>query len=136
MVGSVTVIFCIIAFVFGVLQIVLFFKLWKMTDNISQITSKYLSDNNAAILKDLLLEGRADDAANVIIKQLVAQLKTDIIGTYSTKEERRAQIARSIDVAKEKLVLINKLDSMPKHLESMEKFVDYYNNLQKLFNHN
>ena len=42
----------IIIFVFGILQIVLFFKLWGMTNDVREIKNKYLSQTTYLNQKD------------------------------------------------------------------------------------
>ena len=49
---TITIILGIVFFVFGVLQIILFFKLWRMADDVS-IISKKMSDLNACFLQKI-----------------------------------------------------------------------------------
>lgn len=42
----------IILLVFGVLQIILFFKVWGMTNDIKEIRNKYLKDEDEKIRKE------------------------------------------------------------------------------------
>ncbi|MDY5237342.1 hypothetical protein [Bacteroides helcogenes] len=42
----------IVLLVFGVLQIILFFKVWGMTNDIKEIRNKYLKDEDAKRIKE------------------------------------------------------------------------------------
>ena len=43
----------IVLLVFGVLQIVLFFKIWGMTNDIREMRNKYLKDEDDKVLDDV-----------------------------------------------------------------------------------
>lgn len=46
------VIFALVALVFAVLQIILFFKIWSMTDDVKEIKNKYVgSDSHIVVTK-------------------------------------------------------------------------------------
>lgn len=68
-----TTFFSIIVIVFAILQIILFFKLWGMTNNVKKITKKLGCYNEPKddIRKALLLNDK--DKAVEILKQAMAQ---------------------------------------------------------------
>ena len=43
----------IVLLVFGVLQIVLFFKIWGMTNDIREMRNKYLKDEDVKVLEEV-----------------------------------------------------------------------------------
>ncbi len=43
----------IVLLVFGVLQIVLFFKIWGMTNDIREMRNKYLKDEDEEVLEEV-----------------------------------------------------------------------------------
>ena len=43
----------IVLLVFGVLQIVLFFKIWGMTNDIREMRNKYLKDEDEKVLEEV-----------------------------------------------------------------------------------
>ena len=49
----ITFIFGIIILIFAILQIVLFFKIWGMTNDIREMRNKYLKDEDEKVLEEV-----------------------------------------------------------------------------------
>ena len=68
-----------IMFVWGVLEMILFFKVWKMTNNVSKITEKYIAKKKStnAVMKYFAIKAlQGEEAAKQYVKE-------DIINTIS-----------------------------------------------------
>lgn len=67
----------------GVLNIILFFKLWKACNNISRIASNFSDAGRALSWSDLLLLGRKEEAADLVVRQLLGRLNN----TYELRKK-------------------------------------------------
>ena len=95
------VILGILFFIFGLLQIILFFKLWAMTNNVKKIAQGNDSPHVDWQLRACVLTGDMDRAKKLIIEDFVEK---DYIGTI--KQECRARfkaIGKQMPEAIEKL---------------------------------
>nr|DAQ83203.1 MAG TPA: hypothetical protein [Caudoviricetes sp.] len=66
----------IVIIVFGILQIILFFKLWGMTNNIKELKKNYKENSNSLLLS---IERLTSTVKNEIPKQEQAIVKKEII---------------------------------------------------------
>lgn len=66
-----TLIYLILSF-FGILQIILFFKIWGMTNDVKQIKEKYLSSNNQRVENTI-----TNDSLKFDIDELVIDIKNN-----------------------------------------------------------
>lgn len=64
----------IIFIVFGILQIILFFKLWGMTNNIRAIKQKMGCEHNYWEIRKALLKGDQELAKKLVLDSLVEEL--------------------------------------------------------------
>lgn len=110
---GITLIVAVIIIVFGILQIILFFKLWGMTNNIRKIADKLnskISRNDQAQIE--LLKGDKDKAINLykeaffveIMEQFQKAKEWDNPGNYNVEYHRvishYPQLKGVIDFAK------------------------------------
>lgn len=75
----------IIALVFGVLQIILFFKLWGMTNDINAIKEKYLSTDNNAVQLVAERDGLFEVGALVVNVKTEKQMRVKEINVQTGK---------------------------------------------------
>ncbi len=93
-----TLILTIVCLVFGVLQIILFFKVWSMTNNVADIKTMYEKQNSEmlALLKTIALELKEDRQHNNKkgkgdAKAVVAtEIKKEYTPAQQLKKERPA----------------------------------------------
>ena len=74
MTGFITIIY-IVCFIFGVLQIILFFKLWEMTNNVKEIThyiKNYHQSRNTNISENIPFHNHS----GINVGDLIVHLKT------------------------------------------------------------
>lgn len=77
----------VILIIFGILQIILFFKLWEMTNDVRRISEKIGAQPIDTFVKleqsirKLLLEGKKDQAIDLLKSNLVK----DVVGCISAK---------------------------------------------------
>lgn len=64
----------IILIVFGILQIILFFKMWGMTNNVEKITAKLKCENDDKSIKKAILLGDKELARDLLTEKLVDEL--------------------------------------------------------------
>ena len=93
----------VVIIVFGVLQIILFFKLWGMTNDIREIKEKYLSQTKAAKVEPIVINPDAKFQIGMRVvnlnseKQMIIERLTEdgryichsdglIVGTFSPTE--------------------------------------------------
>lgn len=80
-----TTFLAIVTIVAGVLQIILFFKIWGMTNNVSTIKDT-LSDENRRVLQDGQVSALAGDNETAIRKYKEAFL-VEVLATYNIYNE-------------------------------------------------
>lgn len=112
----------LIVFVFGVLQIFLFFKVWGMTNDVKQIKEKYVSpvkSYNATITYFGIkaLEGN-EAAKKYIINEIIKELSMCDTSTFY-KRERYSKMFNDV---KEKFKLI--LDDSGIEFPEMEEYIN------------
>ena len=116
----------IIFLVFAILQIMLFFKLWGMTNNTKRIYESITHTNNS--VGYWLLLGEKEKAFEIVKKDLVDAL---ISCRQTCFEDQFAKAAQKIiDKSKERAALTGY--DLPDILANPEKFKEYYDKLCKL----
>ena len=73
------VILGILFFIFGLLQIILFFKLWAMTNNVKKIAQGNDSPHVDWQLRACVLTGDMDRAKKLIIEDFVEKVRLHVI---------------------------------------------------------
>lgn len=71
----------IVGCVFGILQIILFIKLWIMTNDIRKIKNKYLSDNTQIVKSDITDQRIATDNTSIRIVSVLFTIAS-LLGAY------------------------------------------------------
>lgn len=111
----------ILVIAWGVLNIILFFKLWRACDDIKRMASKY-----SASWSDLLLLGRKEEAADMVIRELLAKLNRTYKSRLENGGERLAEnpglYSDDIKRAKHQLSII-KAGVLPPELDNAEAFI-------------
>lgn len=99
----------IIIIVFGILQIMLFFKLWGMTNNISKIKSKLFKMDDSVQKYDMLLISEKYDQAYTILTDEITRDICKIYHLYSfNKFQYDNGFQKVIDRYKPKFEMIKK----------------------------
>ena len=100
----------ILMMAWGILEIILFFKIWGMTNNVESITKKYvepIKSKNAAITFFALKTTKGEDAAKAyLLDEVIKDLSAiDFSGNYAPEEYQKAidtcknKFQRLLDVA-------------------------------------
>ena len=109
----------IVVIVFGILQIILFFKVWIMTNDVQAI-KKRISSNEYTIKEYIIMDDK-DTAFKAIKEELVKRLN-EIYPYYSKKEN----FVKRIDFVDEYVGYAKEIGrELPEHLKSAEAFWDY-----------
>lgn len=66
---------------FGILQIILFFKIWEMTNNVKRLTNKFIIGNNRSVIGEILKGGPN------VADTLFAALYMDLCSAYDDANE-------------------------------------------------
>lgn len=121
-------IFLAVIFVaWGVLNIVLFFKLWRACDDVKRIASNFNDGGRGLSWADLLLLGRKEEAADVVCRQLLGRLNN--IYDWQTKNGTPEEAARYNKEIKKAVEIYSRynLGELPAELTSAEAFVNWRN---------
>lgn len=115
----------IIEVALAVLGIVLFFKIWGMTNNVkyikSIITSRAILRDEAIFRKYRILE-QNDKAADLLIDQFIKAMEGYIISDYYTPNQ---SIVGDISLLERRLTALNK--TIPSELKRLKTAADYKN---------
>lgn len=116
----------IVIIVFGVLQIILFFKLWRMTNRVKEID--HMMQDRIHDYEFYMLSGQKEKAYNYIRSELINKLIDLQRTTYSIRFITAANkiMPRYIKKMQETGF------EVPKHLLSAESFIEYRDKLHKL----
>jgi len=116
----------LIIVVMGILQIILFFKVWIMTNDVKALKNKYTySDSD---FKQYIMRGKLDDAYNFLINEIYLRL-TSIRYTHTKKENFIAKAQPIIDEYIRLATIMGR--NLPEHMTSAEK---YWNLWEKMKN--
>ena len=106
-------IMCFIMIGWGVLNIILFFKVWGMTNNVSKIRRKYESDYSADDIlsnaRRLFLQGKKSEVRDMYINSFCAEVEA-----YNERKKNN---------------LSNIGEPMPEAIRNMKTMSDYYNSI-------
>lgn len=92
-------------FILGVLNVILFFKIWGMTNDIDKIMTKYCQEDKTPLLivKQFILCGKNQDATDVL-NQILADYMQERYrhwyGTQNADESFRKEIDNKIEALK------------------------------------
>ncbi|MCF0220267.1 MAG: hypothetical protein HUK14_10845 [Muribaculaceae bacterium] len=124
-----TFFYVLILIVFAVLNIILFFKIWNMTNNVEKLKTKFANDCNT---KRVVIEGDFDFLAQHTIKDLGEKM-LNISEMYYDMETRKYNYQDEINTAKKVLEKIDRLSMLPAHFASAEVFCEHYEKYKELF---
>ena len=97
----------IIIIIFGILQIILFFKVWRMTNDVNEIKSKLYESKDEDKEYDLLLiSGKYDAAYQILIYKMSKELHDAYQSFNASYYEKEVQ--RILDIYKPKFKQIGK----------------------------
>ena len=65
----------IVLLVWGILEVILFFKVWGMTNNVEKIKKNMLRSNTQELLRKYRLFGQNDKAAEIVIQDFLFELE-------------------------------------------------------------
>lgn len=71
----------IVGFVFGILQIILFIKLWIMTNDIRKIKNKYLGEDNGSAKYEVMDQVKVTDNTSIRIISILFTIAS-LLGVY------------------------------------------------------
>lgn len=137
----------IIMIAWGILEIILFFKIWGMTDNISALKKDHFSetvfetkDGMARYLRKNLVLGNMDAVKRTLLKNFIdnvehgyAELKSygyskdekgNEVWTNLTEQNLKASIRPYVENLKEQYDKIG--EELPIYIQRMEVFGDYF----------
>lgn len=123
---TITLFVSIVIIVFGVLQIILFFKLWAMTNKVSSIESNLRKKHNYEFY---ILSGEKEKAYQLIKESLINRLIELQLDTYG--DEKFIAVADRVIPKYTKLIEYAGFE-IPDHLSSGKAFVEYRNKIGKL----
>ena len=131
---STIIIYGIIAIVSGVLSIILFFKIWGMTDNVKVIKNKIAPCSPLEECRLLALKGKKEEAFERLKDAMVDSLESIIIDLKAYNYNIGDKDIIEDDDLKETIsryVKASKLTGfqLPPHLQSAEEYIKYRNDL-------
>jgi hypothetical protein len=116
----------IVMIVFGILQIILFFKLWGMTNDVKKLRNKfaYTDDFNFEVRKSLALGEKAKAKGLIINSFFEAVHKQIVNATYDTDVDNSKFSQYKNELEKE----LNKIgEKMPDELKNINSYEDFQN---------
>lgn len=105
----------IVFIIFGILQIILFFKVWIMTNDINKIKERACPDN-LNVIRKLILKGDAGKAEEALIDSLISDIENFNSINYSSIQEIKDTYRPIFD----KLGF-----TFPEKIDKIEKYSDY-----------
>lgn len=113
----------LLVFAWGVLNVVLFFKLWGACDDIKRMASNY---RRGLDWSDLLLLGRKEEAVASVVQELLGELNGIYKKRVSLQSEAEAEkpelYSSAIEKARRQLSIIG-AGSLPAELDGAEAFI-------------
>lgn len=80
--------------VWGILEVILFFKIWGMTKNVKNISNNILRTNTRELLRKYRLLGNKDKAAEILIQEFLNEMeKTIHSGSYNSGQNIEEEVA-------------------------------------------
>lgn len=113
----------LLVFAWGILNVVLFFKLWGACDDIKRMASNY---RRGLDWSDMLLLGRKEEAVASVIQELLGELNGIYKKRVSLQSEAEAEkpelYSSAIEKARRQLSIIG-AGALPAELDSAEAFI-------------
>lgn len=120
----------IIIIVFGILQIILFFKMWGMTNNVKCINEKLKNEKYS--YQFYMIIGEKEKAFQIAKEELVIKLLE--IGLYTSTDEGFIRVAKN-EIPKYIKLIKNTGFEVPYYLLSAEAFLKHKNESQSVTNY-
>lgn len=123
----------IVFFIFGILQIILFFKVWVMTDNVRELKKHILKEKND--YAKLVMKGDLEEAAKMQIQYTVDSIFSAFIGCeerYASNYEAweasytKKYFDEKVSELETKLRAIGRENDMPEALKSFRTCYDIF----------
>lgn len=115
----------LLVFAWGVLNVILFFKLWGACDDIKRMASNY---RPGLSWSDLLLLGRKEEAAALVIQELLGELNSTYKKRATLQSEAEAEkpelYRAAIERARRQMSIIG-AGSLPAELDNAEAFISW-----------
>jgi biopolymer transport protein ExbB/TolQ len=131
------IIIAVIIIAASVLQIILFFKIWVMTNDVRALREKYVKHSSSNFeIRKLILLGDKKQATDILLNQFIEKIKNLNYDGLNEKDEYYEKIKQNIDkhfdeVKKELennlLKIGEKLPDGIKNLKSGEDFKNLFN---------
>lgn len=110
-----------IIIIFGILQIILFFKVWEMTNNVAKISKKIGCNNSSTdSIRKLLLKGENKKAYETIIESMI--LDIDLVFSGESSYESIEDVRQAYSKGLEKIGY-----SIPDPIKNINSYDDYKN---------
>ena len=111
----------IVLLIWGVLEVILFFKVWGMTNNVEKIRKYMLRSNTKELLRKYRLLGQNDKAAEIVIQDFLNDLE-DYINSmdYNPKEN----IEKDVEGLEYELSQLGA--KLPEEFKKLKIAKDYY----------
>lgn len=120
--------FMILLFIaWGVLNIILFFKIWKACNDVKKIASNFSGANSPLIWSDYLIFDKKEEAVKNVIHQLLSNLNKVYYGYMTTQPQ---YYDKEIEEAKRRLEIIG-MGELPEQLSSIENFLNWKKSTDK-----
>lgn len=123
--SGLSLILAILFLAWGVLNIILFFKLWKACDNIKYISNNFHKASHPLSWRDLLMLGQREEAAKLVIRSLIDKLNSIYIYNSGVANnptiEDDAKAEKEINLAKMQLEKIG-VGTLPEQISSVANF--------------
>ena len=115
----------LLVFAWGVLNVILFFKLWGACDDIKRMASNY---RPGLSWSDLLLLGRKEEAAALVIQELLGELNSTYKKRATLQSEAEAEkpelYRAAIERARRQMSIIG-AGSLPAELDTAEALISW-----------
>lgn len=119
----------------AILQIILFFKVWEMTNDVRKLREKYASSKGASFnfeIRKLLASGKKEQAKELLLNRFYNSIESLNYAGLEKSESRYEQIVKNIDddFMKLKSELEKNLSAigmeMPDNLKRMKSGNEFY----------
>lgn len=115
----------IILLIFAVLQIVLFFKIWGMTNDIKSIKEKINPKDRLWETKRAILKGNKEMASSLIVDAMLDDIQASIFSHYGSMNSMK-EVKEKYEPIFEKVEV-----EMPEAIRKLESFSDVTNLLKQ-----
>ena len=125
---------CMVVILWGGLNIILFFKLWGMTNDVAMLKKKFLNHSEELDkekqLRDLILMGRKEEAKEIMIRRFSLQLEAELkmldkkSSPTAVKDFMKKPIAPYVKILEQYLKIIG--EPVPETIMKFRTIGDYF----------